>query len=44
MISELVKNNPTAIAKIKIENTASVALFEACGFAKKYYILEQEKT
>jgi len=44
MISELVKNRPTAIAKIKIENTASVALFEACGFVKKYYILEQEKT
>lgn len=43
MISELVKSNPTAIAKIKIENTASVALFEACGFVKKYYILEQEK-
>tara|TARA_R110002020_G_scaffold51664_1_gene146093 strand:+ start:202 stop:591 length:390 start_codon:yes stop_codon:yes gene_type:complete len=44
MINELVKSNPTAIAKIKIENTASVALFEACGFAKKYYILEQEKS
>ena len=44
MINELVKNNTTARAQIKIENTASVALFEACGFVKKYYILEQEKT
>ena len=44
MIGELMKNNPAAIAKIKIENTASVSLFEACGFAKKYYILEQERS
>ena len=44
MINELVKNNATARAQIKIENTASVALFEACGFVKKYYILEQENT
>ena len=42
MINEHIKNHPNSVAKIKIDNGASVALFEACGFIKKYYILEQE--
>jgi len=29
-------------AKIKIDNKASVKAFQACGFVKKYYILESE--
>lgn len=33
---------PTAFAKIKIENTTSVKLFEACGFTKKFYILTKD--
>lgn len=41
MINELMKLQPTAVAKIKMENHASVALFEACGFVKRYYILEK---
>jgi len=31
-----------AFAKIKIENEASLRLFEKCGFKKKYYIMEKE--
>ena len=42
LIKELIKNDKTAIAKIKIENKASIALFESCGFKKKYFILEQD--
>ena len=34
--------NADAFAKVKIENEASMRLFEACGFKKKYYILEKE--
>jgi len=41
MVNELMKNNPAAIAKVKIENEASLRLFESCGFKKKYYILER---
>ena len=43
MINKLMKICPTAVAKIKMENHASVALFDPCGFVKKYYILEQEE-
>jgi len=42
MINELITKHPTAIAKVKIENSASLALFEKCGFQKKYYILEKK--
>jgi RimJ/RimL family protein N-acetyltransferase len=42
MINELMKKHPRALAKVKIENEASLALFEKCGFKKKYYILERE--
>jgi len=41
MINELMKQHPEAIAKVKIENEASVRLFESCGFTKKYYLLEK---
>lgn len=39
MINECMKIWPTAFAKVKINNEASLKLFEACGFAKKFYIL-----
>ena len=40
MINQLIKRHPAAFAKVKVDNEASFRLFEACGFKKKYYILE----
>jgi RimJ/RimL family protein N-acetyltransferase len=42
MINEIINLNPTAIAKVKVDNQASLKLFESCGFKRKYYILEKE--
>ena len=42
MINELMKEHPDAFAKVKIENEASVRLFEKCGFQKVFYILEKK--
>ena len=42
MIDELMKEHPDAFAKVKIENEASVRLFEKCGFQKVFYILEKK--
>jgi len=42
MLNELMKKHPTAFAKVKIDNKASLRLFESCGFKKKYYILEKD--
>jgi GNAT superfamily N-acetyltransferase len=42
MINSLMSVYPDSFAKVKIENEASMKLFEACGFKKKYYILEKE--
>ncbi|HBY66907.1 MAG TPA: hypothetical protein DEG69_03525 [Flavobacteriaceae bacterium] len=41
-LNELMKRYPDAVAKVKIENKASLRLFEKCGFKKKYYLLEKE--
>ena len=41
MITEVMKKNPNAFAKVKLGNKASLRLFESCGFRKKYYILEK---
>lgn len=41
MIKELMKKHPYGLAKVKVENEASLKLFESCGFAKKYYLLEK---
>ena len=41
MINALMALYPKSFAKIKVENTASLRLFESCGFSKKYYILEK---
>ena len=42
MIQELIEKHPDSVAKVKVENEASLRLFEACGFTRKYYILEKE--
>ena len=44
MINEVMKIHPSAYAKVKIENEASLRLFKACGFKKKYFILEKDET
>ena len=41
MINECMKIWPSAFAKVKIDNEVSLKLFEACGFNKKYLILER---
>tara|TARA_R110002020_G_C16151585_1_gene762721 strand:- start:632 stop:1018 length:387 start_codon:yes stop_codon:yes gene_type:complete len=41
MVNEIMRLYPNAVAKIKLENEASVKLFESCGFVKKYYLLEK---
>jgi GNAT superfamily N-acetyltransferase len=42
MINEIMKLHPTAFAKVKLENDASLRLFEKCGFKAKYFILEKD--
>ena len=41
-LNQLMEIHSDAFAKVKLENEASMKLFEACGFKKKYYILEKE--
>ena len=41
MVNQLMERYPTSIAKVKIENEASLRLFESCGFKRKYFILEK---
>jgi len=42
MINQLMSLHPNAFAKVKIDNNASVKLFEKCGFKKSFYILEKK--
>ena len=42
MLNEVMKLHPKAVAKVKIDNEASLRLFEKCGFKRKYYLLEKE--
>jgi len=44
MINQVMKMCPTAYAKVKLDNEASLRLFERCGFKKKYYLLERDAT
>ena len=41
MVNEMVKLHPDCVAKIKLDNEASLKLFESCGFVRKYYLLEK---
>jgi hypothetical protein len=43
MIEEIMKIFPESTAKVKIENKASLALFESSGFEPKYVILHKIK-
>jgi len=42
MINQMMTLHPAAHAKVKLNNEASLRLFEKCGFKKKYYLLERE--
>ena len=42
MINQIMIMCPAAHAKVKLDNTPSIRLFERCGFKKKYYLLERE--
>tara|TARA_Y100000034_G_scaffold47685_1_gene58745 strand:+ start:2567 stop:2956 length:390 start_codon:yes stop_codon:yes gene_type:complete len=42
MINQIVAIHPQAHAKVKLDNEASIRLFEKCGFKKKYYLLERD--
>jgi ribosomal protein S18 acetylase RimI-like enzyme len=42
MINQCMKIWPTAFAKVKMENEASIRLFESCGFTKKFFILTKD--
>ena len=42
MIDEVMKTNPFAHARVKLDNYASLKLFEKCGFKKKFYLLEKQ--
>jgi len=44
MINEIMKICPTAYAKVKLDNEASIKLFERCGFKKRYYLMEKDET
>jgi len=41
MVCEIMKEHPNAFAKVKMDNEASLRLFESCGFKRKFYILEK---
>jgi len=41
MVESFMEKYPEAFAKVKLENKASLKLFERCSFKKKYYILEK---
>jgi GNAT superfamily N-acetyltransferase len=41
MINEIMLKFPNSYAKVKLNNQASLSVFESCGFKKKYLILER---
>ena len=42
MINKCMEIWPTAFAKVKMDNEASIKMFEACGFTKKFFILTKD--
>ena len=43
MINKCMEIWPSAFAKVKLDNEASLALFESCGFSKKFIILTKDE-
>ncbi len=41
MINEIMKDFPNAFAKVKVDNQASLRLFESCGFEKVFFVLKK---
>ena len=41
MVKGFTEKHPESFAKVKMDNEASLSLFESCGFKKRYYILEK---
>lgn len=41
MVNEYCKTNKNVYAKIKVDNTASIALFQKCGFIPKFIIYKK---
>ena len=41
MVNKLMDSHPNSFAKVKVDNEASLRLFESCGFNRKYFILER---
>ena len=41
MLRELAQHQPAAVAKVKVDNEASLRLFERAGFVLAYYLLER---
>ena len=39
MVKELIKRHPNSVAKIKLDNQASLRAFEKAGFKKWGYVL-----
>jgi len=44
MLSELKKIWPNAVAKIKVNNSASIALFQKSGYSESFIILENKNS
>jgi L-amino acid N-acyltransferase YncA len=40
LIKQIKELHPEGVAKVKIDNKASLALFKSCGFKEAYFILE----
>lgn len=41
MVNEMMKLYPESVAKIKMNNIASIKLFESCGFKVEYVIMKK---